>query len=105
MSQLTLCLALAKNAFKVTGEYDAAIFEFKAKPKADPTFAKCLIFTVNKYTKHIKCNKMMAKSVGFGIVNAMQDVKTTPEDEAAWAIANIENATQQAHEKQMNKFM
>ena len=33
MAHPTLCLALAKSAFKATDENDAVIHEFKAKPR------------------------------------------------------------------------
>ena len=49
--QLNLHLALAISMFRGTGEYDAQIHEFKAKPIADKTFANFRSLIVKKYAK------------------------------------------------------
>ena len=69
IAQPALRLATALTAFETSGEYDASIREWKAKPAADQTFDNFRPFIQREFTKKTKHDKTTAKSVGQGIAN------------------------------------
>jgi hypothetical protein len=46
---------------KATGEFDAAVCKWKAKPEADKTWTNIKSFSPSKYAKENKQNKLTAK--------------------------------------------
>ena len=105
-----LHLALAKAAFKTSGEFDTSIHQFEAKPSHEQTFANFWTFIVPQFSKeHIQ--KQTAKSVGFWVANSIQSQrnKNIPDDNATkdWlgATAGLVYAMQAASEKKMEQFM
>jgi hypothetical protein len=68
--QQALRLSLVQAAFKATGEYDAQLREFDARPRVDRTFTNFRTFIVSEYAKRAKGTRSTVKSVGFGIANA-----------------------------------
>jgi hypothetical protein len=75
---------------KASGEYDAEVREWEAKPETDKTWVNIKIFISTKHTKENKQNKLTAKQL-----------KANPIKEQAKATKKlIENLTK-AHAKQM----
>jgi hypothetical protein len=55
------------------GEFEPALRDWEAKPKADQTFANFRVFIQKEFGKQHKQNKTTAKSVGHGIANSITD--------------------------------
>ena len=68
-----LRLAFALAAFQASGEFEPALRDWEAKPKADQTFVNFRVFIQKEFGKQHKQNKTTAKSVGYGIVNSITD--------------------------------
>ena len=94
-------------AFQASGEYDAAIRDWEAKPVADKTFKNFRPFIQREFTKRVKHDKTSAQSVGKGIANQAREDNDTPSeaDQAAWALAEVASVMQAAQDKQMEKLM
>jgi hypothetical protein len=60
-SDLNECRDMALFYFKATGEFDAAIREWEAKPAADKTWVNIKNFISTEYAKENKQNKLTAK--------------------------------------------
>jgi hypothetical protein len=75
---------------KASGEYDAAIREWEAKPAADKTWANIKIFISTEYAKENKQNKLTVKQFK---ANQMEEQAEATEE----LIANLT----EAHTKQM----
>lgn len=104
--QQALRLSLAQSSFKATGEYDAQLREFDARPVADRTFTKFRTFIVTEYAKRSK-GRSTAKSVGFGIANSATTTTPTAEEQAeetAWAIAELANALTTNQKKEFEQL-
>ncbi|KAL7482009.1 hypothetical protein ACHAW6_007697, partial [Cyclotella cf. meneghiniana] len=88
-AQPAMKLAVAFAAFQASGKCDAAIHNWEAKPVADKTFTNFHPFIQHKFTKCIKHDKTMAKSVRKGIANQACKNKDSPLEagQAAWALA------------------
>ncbi|KAL7475762.1 hypothetical protein ACHAW6_001664, partial [Cyclotella cf. meneghiniana] len=84
-AQPAMRLAIAMAAFQASGNYDAALCYWEAKPVADKTFANFRPFIQREFTKHIKHDKTTAKSVGKGIANQVckDDDSPSEADQAA----------------------
>jgi hypothetical protein len=65
-----LCLALALDSFKATGEYKIQLNDWDTKPAWSKTFSNFRPFMLKAYAKHSKPNNSTAKSAGFVITNA-----------------------------------
>ena len=110
IAQPALRLATALTAFETSGEYDASIREWKAKPAADQTFDNFRPFIQREFTKKTKHDKTTAKSVGRGIANHAKIEEQTDDvpsdaDQAAWALAEVASVMQAASEKQMERLI
>jgi hypothetical protein len=81
---------MALYFFKASGEYNAAVREWEAKPAADKTRANITIFISTKHAKEIKQNKLTANQFKANLIE--EQAKATEEQ-----IANLT----EAHAKQM----
>jgi hypothetical protein len=79
---------------KATGEFDAAVREWEAKPAVDKTWANIKTFISTEYAKENKQNKLTAKQFK---VNAI--------DEQAEATEELIAALTEAHTKQMETLI
>jgi hypothetical protein len=79
---------------KASGEYDAAVREWEAKPAADKTWANIKIFIPTKYAKENKQNKLTAKQFK---ANWMEEQAEATEE----LIINLT----EAHTKQMETLI
>jgi hypothetical protein len=79
---------------KATGEFDAAVREWEAKPEADKTWTNIKSFISTEYTKENKQNKLMAKQFK---ANAME--------EQAKATEELINALTENHTRQMEALI
>lgn len=79
---------------KASGEYDAAVREWEAKPTADKTWTNVKAFISNEYAKENKQNKLTAKQFK---ANQMEEQMEATEE----LIANLT----EAHTKQMEMLM
>ena len=64
-----LHLAFALSNFEASGEYDAAVQEWKAKAPQDKMFPCFRVYIQHEFAMHHKHNKSLAKAVGHGITN------------------------------------
>jgi hypothetical protein len=80
--------------FKSTGEFDAAVREWEAKPSADKTWANIKTFISTEYAKENKQNKLTAKQF-----------KANAIDEQAEATEELIAALTEAHTKQMETLI
>ncbi len=79
---------------KATGEFDAAVREWEAKPAANKTWANIKTFISAKYAKENKQNKLTAKQF-----------KANAIDEQAEATEELIAALTEAHTKQMETLI
>ena len=79
---------------KTTGEFDAAVREWEAKPAADKTWANIKTFISTEYAKENKQNKLTAKQF-----------KANAIDEQAEATEELIAALTDAHTKQMETLI
>ena len=79
---------------KTTGEFDAAVREWEAKPAADKTWANIKTFISTEYAKENKQNKLTAKQF-----------KANAIDEQAEATEELIAALTEAHTKQMESLI
>jgi hypothetical protein len=79
---------------KTTGEFDAAVREWEAKPAADKTWANIKTFISTKYAKENKQNKLTAKQFKANAIN-----------EQAEATEELIAALTDAHTKQMETLI
>ena len=79
---------------KATGEFDAAVRDWEAKPAADKTWANIKTFISAEYTKENKQNKLTAKQF-----------KANAIDEQAEATEELIAALTEAHTKQMETLI
>jgi bacterioferritin-associated ferredoxin len=103
-----LRLAFALSTFEASGEFEAPLCEWKARPLIDRTFAKFRVFLQKEYANRNKHNKTTAQSTGRGIANALTDATMDKVDEveaAAMAVAEIAQALQAQQNEQMKQMM
>lgn len=103
-----LRLAFALSTFEASGEFEAPLREWKARPLVDRTFAKFRVFLQKEYANRNKHNKATAQSTGRGIANALTDATMDKVDEAeaaAMAVAEIAQALQAQQNEQMKQMM
>ena len=79
---------------KATGEFDAAVREWEAKPAADKTWANIKTFILTEYARENKQNKLTAKQF-----------KANAIDEQAEATKELIVALTEAHTKQMETLI
>jgi hypothetical protein len=79
---------------KTTGEFDAAVREWEAKPAADKTWANIKTFISTEYAKENKQNKLTAKQF-----------KANAIEEQAEATEELIAALTEAHTKQMETLI
>jgi hypothetical protein len=80
--------------FKSTGEFDAAVREWEAKPAADKTWTNIKTFISTEYARENKQNKLTAKQF-----------KANSIDEQAEATEELIAALTEAHTKQMETLI
>eukprot|EP00804_Cyclotella_cryptica_P012318 CCRYP_020813-RA/>CCRYP_020813-RA protein AED:0.43 eAED:0.43 QI:0/-1/0/1/-1/1/1/0/236 len=103
-----LQLAFALVTFQASGEYEAPLRKWQAKPRTDRTFANFRVFMQQEYGKHHKQNKSTAASVGRGIANS---ITHKPEDQIdhleaqAILLAEVANSIQETSQKQFKERM
>jgi hypothetical protein len=103
-----LRLAFALATFQASGEYEAPLREWQAKPPADLTFANFRVFMQQEYSKHHKQNKSTAASVGRGIANSLThqpDVQIDHFEAQAILLAEVANSIQETSHKQFKEMM
>ena len=81
--------------------------DLEAKPAADKTFANFHPFIQHNFTKCVKHDKSMAKSVGKGIANEVKEEEDALLEiyQAAWALGKVVRMMQAAQEKKNEKLM
>jgi hypothetical protein len=87
--QPELLLSYAVSTYQVSGQFDAAMREWHAKPTADKTFPNFRVYIQNEYTKQVKRNRSTAGSVGKGIANAATEDKLSDAEAQALVIAEL----------------
>ena len=103
-----LRLAFALATFQASGEFEPALRDWEAKPKADQTFGTFRVFIQKEFGKQHKQNKTTAKSVGYGIANSITDkeVEQIEHLEAqALFVAELANSMQEQSQKQFKEMM
>ena len=103
-----LRLAFALATFQASGEFEPALRDWEAKPKADQTFVNFRVFIQKEFGKQHKQNKTTAKSVGYGIANSITDkeVEQIEQLEAqALFVAELANSMQEQSQKQFKEMM
>jgi hypothetical protein len=103
-----LRLAFALATFQASGEFEPALHNWEAKPKADQTFVNFRVFIQKEFGKQHKQNKTTAKSVGYGIANSITDkvVEQIEQLEAqALFVAKLANSMQEQSQKQFKEMM
>eukprot|EP00804_Cyclotella_cryptica_P002311 CCRYP_004047-RB/>CCRYP_004047-RB protein AED:0.40 eAED:0.39 QI:0/0/0/1/0/0/2/0/349 len=103
-----LRLAFALATFQASGEYEAPLREWQAKPRADRTFANFCVFMQQEYGKHHKQNKSTAASVGRGIANSIThkpDGQIDHLEAQAILLAEVANSIQETSQKQFKEMM
>jgi hypothetical protein len=101
--QQALRLALAQGFARKSGEYDAFLREFDARPVVDRTFPNFRPGFITEYAKRSK-HKDSARSAGFGIANSAF-TQPQEETEAMLALATIAQVLQEGQQKQMQELM
>ena len=94
--------------FQLSGEFEPALHEWEATPKADQTFVNFRVFMQKEFRKHHKQKKTTAKSVGCGIANSNTDkeVKQIEQLKApALIVAKLANSMQEQSQKQFKEMM
>ena len=93
-SDLKERIDMAHYYFKNTGEYDAAVREWEAKPVATKTWTNIKLFMSTEYAKESKQNKQSAKQLK---ANAMEEQAEATEE----LIANLT----EAHTRQVESLI
>jgi hypothetical protein len=91
--------------FHASGEFESALREWEAKPKANQTFANFRVFMQKEFGKQYKQNKTTAKSVGNGIANSITDKEVEQLEAQALFIAELANSMQDQSQKQFKEMM
>eukprot|EP00804_Cyclotella_cryptica_P022210 CCRYP_017948-RB/>CCRYP_017948-RB protein AED:0.43 eAED:0.43 QI:0/0/0/1/0/0/2/0/229 len=103
-----LRLAFALATFQASGEYEAPLRKWLAKPRVDRTFTNFRVFMQQEYSKHHKQNKSTAVSVGRGIANSIThkpDVQIDHLEAQAILLAEVANSIQETSQKQFKEMM
>ena len=100
-----LRLAFALATFQASGEFESALREWEAKPKANQTFANFRVFMQKEFGKQYKQNKTTAESVGNGIANNITDKEVEQLEAQALFIAELANSMQDQSQKQFKEMM
>ncbi len=103
-----LQLAVTLLPFQSSGEFEPAIREWEAKPKADQTFVNFRVFVQKEFGKHNKQTNTTAKSVGHGIANSITDKEVEQIEQfevQALFVAELANSMHEKSQKQFNKMM
>ncbi len=81
--QREACINNALKAFKDAGEYDAAVREWEAKPEAEKTWDNVKKMITSEYSKYQRQHSTSAKSLGYGLANALEDFAAMTEEVVA----------------------
>ena len=103
-----LRLALMLATVEESGEYDAAVREWKNKDPAHKTFTRFRGFIQKEFALRHKNNKSTAGLAGHGIANSAQLQEQEAQlqaEAAAYAIQEVANAMQQKQDKQFEQMM
>jgi len=103
-----LRLAFALATFHASGEFEPALCDWEAKPKADQTFANFRVFIQKEFGKQHKQNKTTAKSVDHGIANSITDKEIDQIEQLkaqALMIAELANSMKDKSQKQFKEMM
>ena len=103
-----LRLALMLATVEESGEYDAAVREWKNKAPAQRTFKKFRVFIQKEFALRHKNNKSTAALSGRGIANSVQQREEEAQlqaEAAAYAIQEVANAMQEKQDKQFQQMM
>jgi DNA repair exonuclease SbcCD ATPase subunit len=103
--QVELRLSYAVSTYQTSGQFDAAMREWHAKPLADKTFSNFRVYIQLEYTKMVKRNRSTAGSVGKGIVNVVTEDKLSDAEAQAMVIAEVANVLQAQNAEQMKNMM
>ena len=103
-----LRLAFALTNIEASGEYNAAVCEWKAKANADKTFARFHGFIQKEFALRHKNNKSTARSVRHGIANTVKEQNMEAQiqaEAAAYAIQEVANALRQEQDKKFDQML
>ena len=103
--QPELRLLYAVSTYQVSGQFDAAMHEWHAKPTMDKTFPNFLVYIQNEYTKQVKRNRSTTGSVGKGMANAATEDKLSDAKAQALVIAKVANVLKEQNNQQMKTMM
>ena len=65
------------KAFKDCGDYDTLVREWEAKPEISKTWENLKVMISNEYSKFHRQHTSMAKSMGYGSANTLEDWQTS----------------------------
>ena len=74
------CMNSALKAFKDTGDYDAPVREWEAKPEADKTWDNFKMMITLEYSKFQRQHSTTAKNVGYGTSKAVEEYAALAEE-------------------------
>ena len=100
-----LRLAFALATFHALGEFEPALRDWEAKPKADQTFANFRVIIQNEFGKQHLHNKTTSKSVGYGIANSVELDQIEQLEAQALMISKLANSMKDESQKQFKEMM
>ncbi len=103
--QPELRLSYAVSTYQISGQFDAAMRKWHAKPTTDKTSPNFRVYIQNEYTKQVKRNRSTAGSVGKGIANAAAEDKLSDAEAQALVIAEVANVLKEQNDQQMKTMM
>ena len=103
--QPELRLLYAVSTYQTSGQFDAAMREWHAKPTADKTFSNFRVYIQIEFTKMVKRNRSTAGFVGKGIANVATEDKISDTEDQAMVIAEVANVLQAQNAEQMKNMM
>lgn len=101
-------LSYAVATFQTSGQFDAPLREWDARPLADKTFTKFRRFIQNEFTQQVKKNRTTAGSVGKGIANKVTEEpeqRLSDAEAQAMVIAEVANVLSAQNQEQMKQMM
>jgi hypothetical protein len=101
--QPELRLSYAVATYQTSGQFDAAMREWHARPSTNKSFPKFRVYIQKEYTKQVKQNRSTAGSVKKGIANAATEEEII--EAQAMMIAEVANAIHEKYEDKMKTMM
>jgi len=101
--QPELRLSYAVATYQTSGQFDAAMREWHARPSTNKSFPSFRVYIQKEYTKQVKQNRSTAGSVKKGIANAATEQGIIEAN--AMMIAEVANAMHEKYEEQLKEQM